>query len=68
MAITPRQLGALALLALAPLVVTWVATGSLTLLNVVFGAVNVVLIAVTVMLAFSPAESAADDHSGEASH
>jgi len=56
MEVTPRQTGSLALLALVPLVIYWISTGRLPPVTLAIGAINILLIATSVMLLFSPGD------------
>jgi len=67
MAVQPRQIGGLALLALVPIAVYWGATGRLTPVMISFGVINVLLIVTTLVLAFGPTEGGGE-RSGSTSH
>lgn len=54
MEIAPRQVGGLATLALVPMVIYWLSTGRLTPVTAAIGAVNILLISASVIMAFSP--------------
>jgi len=67
MAVQPRQIGGLGLLALVPLVIYWGATGRLTPVMITFGVINVLLIVTTLVLGFGPTEGGGE-HSSSTSH
>jgi len=54
MEIAPRLVGVIATFALVPLAVYWLSTGRLTTVTGTIGMINILLIAASVILAFSP--------------